>query len=255
MKKDSKSYTVLVAFILCLVCSVFVSAAAVILKPVQTVNRVADRQTNILKVLGPWQPGIDVAAVFDDKVESRIIEIESGDYVEGIDPATFDMYKEQKDASSNFTLSSAEDIAGIGAVPKHAIVYLQRDEAGTLKTIVLPVQGYGLWSTMYGYLALEADGNTVRGITFYQQAETPGLGGEVENPNWTALWPGKKVYKDDEVELHLVKGGVNPNAADAEYQVDALAGATLTSRGVTNLIHFWLSDRGFKPYLDRVAKS
>lgn len=254
MNKDSKSYTVFIAFALCLVCSVFVSAAAVVLRPVQEVNKLADRQTNILKVLDLWAPGIDVSSTFNDKIETRIIDLQSGEYVDGIDPESFDMYKEQKEPGKNIALSSAEDIASIGAVPKHAVVYLQKDESGALKSVVLPIQGYGLWSTMYGYLALAPDGNTVVGITFYQQGETPGLGGEVENPGWKALWPGKKVYKDDDVALHLVKGGVNPNSPDSEHQVDALAGATLTSNGVSNLIRFWLSDRGFKPFLERVAQ-
>ncbi|MGR9100349.1 MAG: FMN-binding protein, partial [Gammaproteobacteria bacterium] len=109
------------------------------------------------------------------------------------------------------------------------------------------------WSTMYGFLAVEADGQTVQSINFYDQAETPGLGGEVVNPNWRALWKGKKIYSQSgEPVLGLVKGNVDPSKPGAETKVDGLAGATLTSVGVTNLIRYWMSSEGFEPYLNKV---
>ena len=105
---------------------------------------------------------------------------------------------------------------------------------------------------MYGFLALEADGKTVRGINFYDQAETPGLGGEVVNPKWRAIWKGKKVYNEQGVPvLGLIKGNVDPSKPGSEYQVDGLAGATLTSQGVSNLIKYWLGQNGFGPFLEK----
>ncbi len=118
--------------------------------------------------------------------------------------------------------------------------------------MILPVRGYGLWSTLYGFLALESDGNTIAGLGFYEHGETPGLGGEVDNPRWKAQWPGKEVYEDGDPVIRLIKGSVDPNAANAEHKVDGLAGATLTSKGVTNLLQFWLGERGFKPFLDNL---
>jgi len=106
---------------------------------------------------------------------------------------------------------------------------------------------------MYGFLALDADGQTVQSINFYDQGETPGLGAEVVNPNWRALWKNKKVYDESgKVSLGLVKGLVDTNKAGSEYQVDGLAGATLTSVGVTNLVKYWMSQEGFAAYLDKV---
>jgi Na+-transporting NADH:ubiquinone oxidoreductase subunit C len=122
-----------------------------------------------------------------------------------------------------------------------------------LQSIILPVNGYGLWSTMYGFLALEPDAQTVQSINLYDQAETPGLGGEVVNPIWRALWKGKKVYSDKgDVALTLVKGGVDESRADAVYKVDGLAGATLTSRGVSNLVQYWMGAEGFATYLNKI---
>jgi Na+-transporting NADH:ubiquinone oxidoreductase subunit C len=114
---------------------------------------------------------------------------------------------------------------------------------------VLPVHGYGLWSTMYGFVALKSDLNTVAGLGFYEHGETPGLGGEIDNPRWKGSWPGKKVYQGDDVALSLIKGTVDTSRAGSEYQVDGLAGATLTSRGVTNMVHFWMGEQGFGPFL------
>jgi len=116
----------------------------------------------------------------------------------------------------------------------------------------VPISGYGLWSTLYGFLALEADLNTVKGITFYEHGETPGLGGEVDNPRWKSQWPGKQVYRDDEAAIALAKGAVDKQSPDAPWRVDGLSGATLTARGVTNLVQFWLGEQGFKPFLDNL---
>jgi Na+-transporting NADH:ubiquinone oxidoreductase subunit C len=135
-------------------------------------------------------------------------------------------------------------------------VYRVSGPDGELKTLILPVCGYGLWSTLYGFLALEGDLRTVQGLKFYQHAETPGLGGEVDNPKWRALWRGKVVFDEQwRPRVELVKGSVDPSAPDAAHKIDGLAGATLTSRGVTNLLNFWLGDEGYAPYLARLRQA
>ena len=150
----------------------------------------------------------------------------------------------------NRVLSTDKDIASIKRQAKIAKVYLV-ENGGQIDKIILPIHGYGLWSTLYGFMALEGDGNTVAGLGFYEHAETPGLGGEVDNPSWKKQWAGKRVYKDGRVAIRLVKGGADRTDA---YGVDALSGATITSRGVDNLVKFWLSDTGFKPFLDNVRQ-
>jgi Na+-transporting NADH:ubiquinone oxidoreductase subunit C len=126
-------------------------------------------------------------------------------------------------------------------------VYLVEGEQG-IERIILPVHGYGLWSTLYGFIALESDLNTVAGLGFYEHAETPGLGGEVDNPRWKAVWSGKQVYPQGSSEpaIGLIKGKA---LAANVHDIDGLAGATLTSNGVTNLVKFWLGENGFAPFL------
>lgn len=254
MAADSKTRVILTAAVLCFVCSVFVSAAAVILKPVQQEAKSLDKKRNILEVVGLYEPGVDINEAFK-QVTPKVVELATGQFTDAVDPATYDQYAAAKTKELGTPIPSDDDIASIRNKPKYATVYFVYDEEGAITTVVLPVSGYGLWSTLYGFLALESDGNTVVGINFYQQAETPGLGGEVVNPNWKALWQGKKVYDEDgNVALHLVKGGVDPNRPGASHQVDALSGASLTSNGVTNLIQYWMSEEGFKPFLTRLSE-
>ena len=141
-------------------------------------------------------------------------------------------------------------MAGITSLPTHALVY-QRVQEGQVQSLILPIEGKGLWSTLYGFLALSADVQTIEGITYYEHGETPGLGGEVDNPRWRALWPGRQAFDNQwQPAIRLVKGQVGGPAEDP-YAVDALSGATITSNAVTELLRFWLSGQGFGPYLEK----
>jgi Na+-transporting NADH:ubiquinone oxidoreductase subunit C len=181
-----------------------------------------------------------------------VVDLRTGKFTDAIDPANYDQRSASKDPATSRKLSAEEDIANIKRRADYAEVYLVNDAAGDLEKIILPVHGYGLWSTLYGFLALESDLNTVAGLGFAEHGETPGLGGEVDNPNWKAKWPGKKVYRDGEVELGLIKGSVDPASPDSAWQVDGLSGATLTSKGVTNLVQFWLGEEGYQPFINNL---
>ena len=248
---DSIKKTLIVAFSLCIVCSVIVSTAAVVLKPAQEANKTLDRKRNILAAAGMLQEGVSVEDQFQ-QVTARVVDMRTGRYADDVDPDSFDQRKAAKDPAQSDRLTAEQDQAKISRREHYAIVYLVQDGSGEVDKVILPVHGYGLWSTLYGYVALESDGNTVAGLGFYEHAETPGLGGEVDNPRWKAFWPGKQVYKDGQVELGLIKGSVDPANANAPWQVDGLAGATLTANGVTNLVQFWLGENGFQPFLENL---
>lgn len=249
-KNESVGKTLLVAFLVCLVCAVVVSTAAVSLRPVQQKNQTLDRRVNILQAADLYQPGMDVEKAFNT-IERKFIDLETGEYVEK--PDSYDQLKAAKDPDQSERLSGEEDIAGIKSQADVAEVFLARKDNGELSRIILPVRGYGLWSTLYGFMALEADGKTIAGLGFYQHGETPGLGGEVDNPKWKALWEGKKLYDEDgDIAIEVVKGSVDSGTPNAENKVDGLAGATLTSKGVSNLVRFWVGEKGFGPYLERM---
>lgn len=242
VNKDSVMGTLLVALVLCLVCAIVVSTAAVGLRDKQQMNKELDKKTNILAAAGLLQDGVSVEEQFA-KVTTKIVDLATGKYTDAVDPAVYDQRKASKDSSLSIELSSEQDIAKISRQAKYATVYLIEGESG-LEQIILPIKGYGLWSTLYGFIALQSDLNTVAGLGFYEQAETPGLGGEVDNPNWKALWVGKEVYQNGKAVITVVKGPATTN-----YEVDGLSGATLTARGVDNLIKFWMGNDGFEPFL------
>jgi Na+-transporting NADH:ubiquinone oxidoreductase subunit C len=249
MSNDDPRKTLLVAVLLCLVCSVLVSTAAVSLKPIQQANKKNDIRQNILAVTGMSSQSGTVEELFS-QFEVKLVDIESGDYANtDIDPTSYDQRKASGDPSMSIALDGSQDIASIKRRANLVPVYLLKDD-DKISQVVLPVHGYGLWSTLYGFMSLEGDFNTIKGLRFYSHAETPGLGGEVDNPKWRAQWEGKKAYDEDgNLQIRVVRGHVSPNSADAEYKVDGLSGATLTSNGVTNLVQFWLGENGFGPYL------
>lgn len=253
--KETPIRTLMVALVMCLVCSVAVSAAALILRPAQQENALVDRQRAVLEIAGLWQPGMssdEIREVFDAKVTPRLVDMRSGQFSDAHDPHTFDQNKASKDSGLSSTIPAARDIASIRRLEHYAVVYVIEHD-GQMDRLILPVRGYGLWSTMYGFVALQPDLDTVAGLGFYQHGETPGLGGEIDNPNWQAKWVGKKVYDDGQAALRVIKGSVNPENPQADYQVDAIAGATLTGNGVTHMIQFWLGENGFGPFLKKLA--
>lgn len=254
LPNDSRKKTYIVAFVLCLICSIAVSAAAVLLKPVQDKNKQLDKQKNIVAIAQLAQEGQSVSDAFK-QVEAKVVDLQTGEYAEGIDPKTFDARAAAVDPKQNVVLSKDQDLASIKRRAKYATVYLVKDQAGKLQKIILPVHGYGLWSTLYGFLALQGDANTVVGLGFYEHAETPGLGGEVDNPEWKAKWIGKKIIDEQgKVAIHVTKSPVAESDPRAAYEIDALSGATLTSNGVNNLVHFWLGADGFGPYLQKLRQ-
>lgn len=241
---DSVPKTLFVAISLCLFASMVVSFAAVSLRPVQEANKLADKQRNILQVAGLYEDGIDVSEAFA-AFEPRILDLEKGVFTDQFDVASFD----DKIAASDPELSRAltDDPASIGRQAMFRTVYLLRDDAGDIDKMILPIHGYGLWSTLYGFIAVEENGNDIFGLQFYQHAETPGLGAEVDNPRWKALWSGKKLHDaNGDLQITVAK---TATAAGADHHVDALAGATLTSVGVDNLVKFWMGEEGYARFL------
>jgi Na+-transporting NADH:ubiquinone oxidoreductase subunit C len=251
--QHSTGYIVGFATVVCLVCAVFVAGAAVGLKDRQDANKLLDRQQKVLTVAGLIEDGAEltreeITSLYQSSVQARVIDLATGEPNEQLDPATFDQLSASKDPERS--TKAPENLAKIMRLPNQAVVF-DVVQDGERKALILPVEGYGLWGTLYGYLALAPDTRTIVGLTFYSHKETPGLGGEVDNPRWKALWPGRMAFNERNVPSISVKKGAAGPVADDPYNVDGLSGATLTSRGVTNLLRFWLGENGFGPYLEK----
>ncbi len=250
MVNDSMSKTFGVALALCVVCAVVVSSAAVILRPTQEVNKLLDLKTNILASAGLLQEGVSIETQFE-QITTRVVDLDTGRFTDAVDNATYDQRKASKDPAMSVALDPKQDPAKIKRRVNYATVYVVEGDQGIDK-IILPIKGYGLWSTLYGFLALESDLQTVAGIGFYEHAETPGLGGEIDNPRWKSSWIGKQAYNQGELAINVLKGKADLSRAGSESQIDGLAGATLTTRGVDNLVRYWLGDQGFRPLINHL---
>ncbi|QOL27002.1 Na(+)-translocating NADH-quinone reductase subunit C [Thalassotalea sp. LPB0316] len=245
--KETFGRTVGFVLVVCLVCALLVSFSAVQLKPLQQSNKLLDQQTKILEAADLLEVAKgDIVGTYNKYVEAKMIDLDSGEFIEG-NPELFDERRNARDVTKSD--KPENDIAGINRRSHDAVVYLVRDGGGKIETVVLPIVGSGLWDLMYGYVGLEADLNTVRSVVYSDHKETPGLGAEVMNPKWKALWPGKKMFDEqNNVAIKLVKGGAK--AGDI-HGVDGLSGATLTSVGVEKTLHFWLGEEGYGPFVNK----
>lgn len=252
--KDTVGKTLVVAGGLCLVCSILVSTLAVSLKPIQTRNKILDRKKNILAAAGLYVSDETIDEIYAGSIKPMVVDMQTGEYLQDKDAESVDSKAVAKDPSTSITLARDQDLGGIKRRGNHTVVY-EVFENDQFQSVVLPVYGKGLWSTLYGFLAVSADGNTIDGLGFYEHAETPGLGGEIDNPMWKAQWKGKKIFGETgELKVEVVKGIVNAEGSDAIHQVDGLSGATITARGVHNLLHFWLGNQGFDKYLIKIRE-
>ena len=253
--QGSVVYNLVFAAIICVVCAIVVSSSAVTLRDRQQANQMLDMQRNVLVAAGLADSDESLS---EEQIAERfapirqvVIDRRTGE-ASGSDPLGFDGRLAAADTDTSE--EAPPNNAGLMRVADEALVYEVAGADGELDLVVLPVHGLGLWGILYGFVAIDADLETIRGLTYYEHKETPGLGGEVDNPRWKALWDGRKVFgPDGEPAIAVIKGLAGP-PADDPYRVDGLAGATMTSRGVTNMLRFWLAAEGFRPYLDRLRR-
>ena len=182
MANESVTKTFVVALTLCIVCAVVVSSAAVLLRPAQEANKLLDLKTNILASAGLLEEGVDVETQFE-KISVKLVDMETGRYTNAVDSATYDQRKASSDPALSVALSSSEDIAKIKRRANFSKVYIVENALG-LEKVILPIKCYGLWSTLYGFIALESDLKTVAGIGFYEHTDTHGRDDEFDNPMW-----------------------------------------------------------------------
>ena len=225
MQKDDRRILTFAA-IVCVTCSLLLSGTAAVLKKRQEYNIELDRKLNVLKAFGVEVVNAkgkrivsadEVEAYFADHISERILDRDTGSVLEG--------------ATSNELTS--DDLKYKTKLP----LYLWSEDGRTTK-YAFPISGYGLWSTLYGYMALEGDLATVVGVTFYKHNETPGLGGEASTPKFLNQFRGKKVWGDGSIlPFEVVKGGVDARYPDGcSHCVDGISAATITSNGIQDFI-------------------
>lgn len=257
-QRDSTRYTILFATVVCVVCALLVSVAAVSLQPRQAAAARLYMEKNVLLAAGLLEPGSEVTAqevnrIFDERIRVRLVDLATGELVpeDKVDARGYDQRKARGDPATS-RVAPANN-AGIGRLPNLGVVYfIMKGDA--VDQIVIAVEGLGMWGTIYGFLSLDRDTTTVRGLTYYDQKETPGLGGEIANPKWQALWRGRKGFDEQwNARITVIKGQAGAPEVDP-LRVDGLSGATVTSNAITRLMQFWLSDNGYGKFLKRIRE-
>lgn len=257
MKRESDLRIFVVALSLAVVCSVVVSVTAVMLQPIQAKNATMNRNRNVLIACGEYNPKVSIEETFKN-IRTGFVKLGTDEFVESDDLSDFYRNFQQISSSQETSVNVPENLPSIGypSVPKRMPAYILQDENGQISKIVIMVYGKGLWSTLYGFLSVKSDGRTVQGLTFYQHGETPGLGGKVDNQNWKKQWNGKKLYGNSgNVRISVIKGNVDQTADGAQYKVDGLSGATMTTNGVDNLIKLWVSDFAYGTFLKSLSST
>lgn len=218
--RNSNNYIIIFAVIVTVVSAILLASAATLLKPMQDANLLKEKQQNILSVVG--KTADDDYKNFDQLIEGIVVN-EAGDVVDGIDPMSLDLAMEKKLKSKN---------------SKHKLnypLYIYTNEAGE-KTYILQLAGTGLWGPIWGYLALDADGNTVKQVVFDHKGETPGLGAEINTEGFESKFSNKKIFSEsgDFTSVKVAKGVFE--AGDPYQPVDAISGGTITSNGVSQML-------------------
>lgn len=237
MRKDSMVYTFGFAMVVCVVCSLALSLVSEGLRPQKEINVALDIKKNILKAVALRDPipekatSKDILAIYNEKIKEIVID-PSGNVVSGKTPA---------------------DIKGGNQLFP---VYIYQEGDVTV-AYAFPIVGKGLWSTLYGYLSLEPDAKTVRGITYYQHGETPGLGAEIEKDWFQNNFKGKSIWDSAKEELWpvaVIKGKVQDQKSGdaANHFVDGISGATMTAKGVTEMLAREI--RKYEPYFSKIRK-
>tara|TARA_Y100000996_G_scaffold191457_1_gene149748 strand:- start:1914 stop:2648 length:735 start_codon:yes stop_codon:yes gene_type:complete len=235
----------IIPLIACVACAVIVSVTAVSVRPEQNLNIENEKKLKILAAAGIVTDEVEkefsnIETLYVDFASGQLVQVENN----------YDHIKASASAQSSSIVPKDQDIAILKRRENIAPIYVWYSEEEQIQKVVLPIRGYGLWGTLYGYISLDSDLNTVKGIEYYDHKETPGLGGEVDNPDWKSDWDGKKVYDSSgKVILYVTKG-----PSSEEYEIDGISGATLTSNGVTNMIRYWLGENGYGPVLQKLRE-
>lgn len=254
LKKDSVMGTMVFIVTLSLLCSFMITGTAELLKERKLVKKRDELKRYVLMAADVDISGDkDFRAIFEKSVTPILIDIESGaiEPKERIEVMDFD----ERMAAINPEKSRKpkKDTARIRSRADEVRVFKVFDDQGQLSSVVMPIYGKGLWSIIYGYVALKPDFNTIENIVIYEHGETPGIGDFLNDPEWTDKFRDKLVFDEaGKVALKVVKGGAKEGDVSG---VDAVSGATMTGRGVQRSIQFWFGEEGFKTFLDKLKAS
>ncbi len=247
LPNESRTKTLIMAFLVSAVCALMVSGATVLLRPIQAANRAAEEQARI-EGLVKGIPGMASLLAKSGGTLSKVV-IDLGDARAAQDVTSDTLDAALSDTGNWTALDAGADLAGLGQRPNFVQIFLLR-EGEDISLVLLPMTGQGYGGRIDAILAVEGDMNTIAGIAITSHSETPGLGGRIEDPSWQANFPGTELRDSSgDLRFNVARG----DAASA-YQVDGITGATRTTRGISQMVRFWLGPDGYGPLLRAIAR-
>jgi Na+-transporting NADH:ubiquinone oxidoreductase subunit C len=253
---ESIGRTMLTAVAIALVCSAMVSGAVYYLRPIQAGTAALERMAVVVSATGGAVVDANEATTRDEfaLLEARIYDFESEAFAAAlaIDPRLFDHWSPGP-ASLSRPPDEDADAVGLDQLPRYVPVYIDRQN-GVIHRVILPFHGRGMWSTIYGYIALGPDLNTVSALRFYRHGETPGIGDRILRPDWLETWVGKRIFdRSDARGEVMIEVSDDPSIGD-QHRVDAISGATVTAKAVSRSIRYWFGPGGYGTLLDALAR-
>lgn len=244
---ESRPKTVLSAFVISIVCAVLVSSATVVLRPIQAANRAAEEEARV-DALVRGIPGMsDMLSESGGSLSTVVVDLERGRAASDVTPAS--LLSALAETSNWTSLEPERDLAGIGARPDYAQVFLLRDD-DRISLLLLPIAGQGYNGRIEAVLALRGDMNTIAGVTITRHSETPGLGARIEEGAWQASFPGRQIFDGE----GAVRFSVARGTASSIHEVDGITGATRTSNAITQIVRFWLGPDGYGPLITAIKR-
>jgi Na+-transporting NADH:ubiquinone oxidoreductase subunit C len=226
--RQSNSYIIFFMAITTFVIGGLLSTTSQVLRPAQLRSIELDTKSQILGGVMEIRRGDDVLSMYNDRISSIVVN-SKGEEVE-------------TDADGNPIVAENVDIARQFRVPPEQrllpVFMFKKDGTDEVEAYIFPVYGVGLWDNIWGYIALETDLETIRGVRFAHAGETPGLGARITDIVVQERFVGAKIYDDlgELVSVQMLRSERNPEDRLDEHHIDGMAGATITSRGVNDMI-------------------
>ncbi len=234
--RQSNTYIILYSAAITVVCGGLLAFAAVSLKDKQDANIAMEQKENILSSVLILKEEDNIDSIYLKKVRGFVIDFD-GNIKDGLKPEQVKVAVEYKKAPKERLLP----------------VYEFRNDSNKVEYAVMPVYGYGLWNNIWGFVAVKSDFNTVQGVKFQHAGETPGLGARIESEEVQERFKGKSIFENGSLASIMIQKGEGKDYSSNPHKVDGMSGATLTSKGVNNMLKDYLAC--YEKYLKKNVES
>lgn len=234
--RQSNTYIILYAAAITVVCGGLLAFASVSLKPMQDANIAMEKKENILSSVLTLKEGDDINALYEKQVKGFVLDY-NGNIKAGLTPEDVDLAKEYKKVPAERLLPVYE--------------FRSAEDSSKVEYAVMPVYGYGLWNNIWGFVAVKSDFSTIQGVKFDHVGETPGLGARIKSDDIQDRYKGKMIFDKGVLASVMMQKGEGADYGQDPHKVDGMSGATLTGKGVNNMLKEYMAC--YESYLKKKA--